>query len=309
MKNILKDKKQGDINRLSRMEKMLDFKSSQQYYEKPSENISDAKGVLKIENIPDDITISTMTIVCKTKTTFNVGNIGRYLELKQEIIFSVKYGTKPETNRTLDCKKRRRNLKNKTKKRNFYNQVSVEAKSTKGKTINIKLFSNGSIQMTGCKDIENSLDALNNLFNELHKIKAVYDPKTGKIIEKPYVNSHEMMSLQKITDLKIAMINSNFNIGFKIDRDKLFELMQKQGYVDCTYDPIIHACVNIKYESGGKAVSIFVFESGSIIITGANNGKHINDAYNFINKLLCNNYKIIYKSDVLSNSTILMYLS
>jgi TATA-box binding protein (TBP) (component of TFIID and TFIIIB) len=243
------------------------------------------------------------------ETIFNVANIGKYLELSHNKIFSVKYGSSPETNRTLDNKKKRRTLKNKKKKRNFYNQVSIEAKSDKGKIINIKLFSNGSIQMTGCKDIENSLGALNNLFNELKKIKAAYDPITKKIIDKPYVTDSSKISLDKILKLRIAMINSNFNIGFKIDRDKLFDLMHIKGHTECTYDPIIHACVNIKYDSDGKAVSIFVFESGSIIITGANNGKHICDAYNFINKLLLNNYNIVYKCDILSNSTILMYLS
>ena len=105
------------------------------------------------------------------------------------------------------------------------------------------------------------------------------------------------------------MINSNFNIGFKVDRDKLYDLIHTKNIAECSYDPIIHACVNIKYECDKKTVSIFVFESGSIIITGANNGKHILDAYNFINKLLCNNYKQIYKSNILSNSTILMYLA
>jgi hypothetical protein len=264
---------------------------------------------LQINNIPEEIIISTMTIVCKTEALFYAKNIGYYIDLIKDKICSVSYGTDKESNRAIEHKKKKRNVRNKKTKLNFYNQVSIEALSDNGSKVNIKLFSNGSIQMTGCKNIENSFNALNNLFGELKKTKAIYDPKQKKIIEKPFVDNISKLSLEKIDKIKIAMINSNFNIGFKIDRDKLYDLLQSKGYTECTYDPIIHACVNIKYDSDGKAVSIFVFESGSIIITGANNGKHILEAYNFINKLLCTNYKIIYKSDVLSNSEILMYLS
>ena len=103
------------------------------------------------------------------------------------------------------------------------------------------------------------------------------------------------------------MINSNFNIGFNIDREKLFEKLILNNY-ECTYDPIIHACVNLKYTIKSKKISIFIFESGSIIITGANNCNQILCAYNFINKYLLTNYDKIIMKNILSNSTILDYL-
>ena len=115
-----------------------------------SENITE---ILKLNKIPSDITISTMTLICRTETIFNVSNIGHYLDLSYDKIFSVKYGSLPETNRTLNCKKKRRTVNNKKKKRNFYNQASIEAKSAKGKMVNIKLFSNLSIQITEYKTI------------------------------------------------------------------------------------------------------------------------------------------------------------
>ena len=264
---------------------------------------------LKLNIIPKDIIISTMTIICKSDVTFCVKNIGYFLELGKDTIFSVNYGSDIRSNRTLNNLKKKRNIKNKKEKKNFYNQVSIVVFSEEGKKINIKLFSNGSIQMTGCKDIINSISALKKLFLQLKKVKAVYDPIDNKIIEKVFVKNDENLEITKIFNFKIAMINSNFNIGFKIDRDKLYDLITLKNIAECSFDPIIHACVNIKYECDNKTISIFVFESGSIIITGANNGKHILDAYNFINKLLCNNYKQIYKSNILSNSTIMMYLA
>jgi TATA-box binding protein (TBP) (component of TFIID and TFIIIB) len=275
-----------------------------------SDTICKIRNDLQLFDMPDDVTISTMTLVCHINAIFNVANIGNYLKLNLNKIISVKYGKTDVTNRTLIHKKQRKATKPKNKSiKNFFNQVSIETKSQKGKKINIKLFSNGAIQMTGCKDLKYSLEALNILFTELKQIKAVYDENEKKIVEKPFVTDITELNLEKLQKIKVAMINSNFNIGFKIDRDKLFQLLHSTGYENSTYDPNIHACVNVKYESGNKTVSIFVFESGAIIITGANNSKQIFEAYNFINKLLCENYKQLVKHDILSNSAILMHLA
>ena len=63
-----------------------------------------------------------------------------------------------------------------------------------------------------------------------------------------------------------------------------------QKYMDSTYDPIRHACVNIKLNHPTmKTITIFVFESGSIIIL-ARSCRQIRDAYNFINVFLLTNY-------------------
>jgi thiol:disulfide interchange protein len=68
------------------------------------------------------------------------------------------------------------------------------------------------------------------------------------------------------------MINTNFNILFQINRTKLFQLLLDNN-IDVSFDPIIHACVNIKYHlanNKNKTISVFVFESGSITIAGSN---------------------------------------
>ncbi|AYV78689.1 MAG: TATA box binding protein [Edafosvirus sp.] len=263
---------------------------------------------INLKNLPEDIIISTMTIVCKVETEFKVDNIGKYIDLSYNNIISVRYGSSLES-RSLLPKKKEKEKKKKKKKKNFYNQVSVVIKPKKNNPINVKLFNNGSIQMTGCKSLENAVEVLGKLFDKLKTVKAIVDPITvNKVIEKPFVTNYTNLSLGAVKDFRIAMINSNFNIGFKIDRDKLYGLLLENDF-ECTYDPIMHACVNIKHVySELKNISIFVFESGAIIITGANSCDHITSAYNFINKYLLSNYKEIVKSDMLTNSTILMYL-
>ena len=56
--------------------------------------------------------------------------------------------------------------------------------------------------------------------------------------------------------------------------------------IPCKYEPCIHACVNIPFlpEGSKKNIYIFVFESGSILITGAKNEHHITGAYKYINE-------------------------
>ena len=49
-----------------------------------------------------------------------------------------------------------------------------------------------------------------------------------------------------IYKFKIAMINSDFDIGFEIDRDRLFKMLLSDKH-DCSYDPSRHAGVLIRY--------------------------------------------------------------
>ncbi|AYV84672.1 MAG: TATA box binding protein [Hyperionvirus sp.] len=264
---------------------------------------------IDLDQLPEDVSISTMTITCKIKTEFNVTNIGKYIDLKYNSIVTVKHGACDDktTNRSLVFKKQTAQ-KYKKKKKSFYNQITIIIRTKKNaKGTNVKLFTNGAIQMTGVKSVEGMTEALTQTFNELKVVKAVLDPKTNKIIEKPFITNKDMLDVKNIFDLKICMINSNFDVGFNIDRDKLFDLLRGNN-IECTFDPIIHACVNIKYEHSDKTISIFVFESGAVIITGARSGTQIVAAYTFINKYLLKHYNYINKNNSLTNSTILEFL-
>ena len=109
-------------------------------------------------------------------------------------------------------------------------------------------------------------------------------------------------------------------MNFGIDRDKLYKKLKEdisqkkfngKFTIDPKYDPNRHACVNIQLfilnpelNITVKSVSIFVFEKGSIIITGAKNFKQVMSAYNFINTYLLSNYFNISSNDDLINEAI-----
>jgi TATA-box binding protein (TBP) (component of TFIID and TFIIIB) len=267
------------------------------------------KHLLNSELLPADLTIATMTVVCKFDTKFNCINIGKYISLHENKIQAVYYGdiTDKTTNRVLvQCKK-----KKKKRKKTFYNQTTVRIKSKHDdKTLNVKVFKNGAIQMTGCKTIIGCIEVLHTLCKEIRKVKGIINPDTSlDIVLKPFASDLHNVSLDNVYDLRICMINSGFDIGFNIDREALYLLLCEQG-IECKCDLDNHACVNIKYNyKDRKKVPIFVFAKGKIIITGANNCNHILEAYEFISMILLNNYQRVKNIEIVNNNDIRQFLS
>jgi len=266
---------------------------------------------IEVKNLPKGINISTMCASCKLNTRLNIPNIEKYLLLNQDDILTVKKSkdimrtliavkNKPKRIKKLDTKSK---LKD-TSKNHFYNQITVVVRVTNGQVkdinevpkINMKLFRNGSVQMSGCKSIKNINIALNKLISKLKEVKAKIED--SKIVEKSFIDDPDLISVK---DFKIDMINSNYQVSMQIDRDKLYNLLIKKK-IKSSYEPCIRACVIIKYvptveNIEQKEVSIFVFQKGNIIITGARSQSHVLSAYNYMNEILLNHKDEITKKD------------
>jgi TATA-box binding protein (TBP) (component of TFIID and TFIIIB) len=263
----------------------------------------------EIDTLPNGVSISTMCASCKLGTILNILNIEKYLELNIDDVLCVKMNK--ERIRTLipDKSKNKREKKIKLlkqekeeKSNHFYNQITVIIRIGFGSIddwekepkINLKLFKNGSIQMSGCKLIKNINIVLNKLLHKLQLVKAKIE--NGKIIEINYVECIEKL---KINNFKIDMINSNYKVNMQIDRAKLFSLLLKKK-IKSSFEPCIRACVIIKYtptidNDELKEITIFVFQKGNIIITGARRKSHIITAYNYINNILLTHSEEINK--------------
>lgn len=267
-----------------------------------SKDLYNLYSILDLSQLPKSIKISTITLTCQINTTFDNKNIENFLDLDSDIV-TIK---SLDVNKSLLITKKRRKTKTKKSKKNaFYNQVSIGIKKecdiNKKGIINIKLFINGSMQITGCKCIDDFLNTLSVLFTKLRVTKAIFDETKNIMVDKPFVGNIDELQINNIKNIKIAMINSNFNVGFSINREKLFCLLIDKN-ISCSYDPIIHACVNIKYNYDcKKKISIFVFEKGTVIITGVNNCDQILEAHKFINNYLHSNYSNIMKRSVDDN--------
>jgi TATA-box binding protein (TBP) (component of TFIID and TFIIIB) len=259
--------------------------------------------------IPKDINISTMTATCKINDfKFNCENIAKYIDLSYDDIVDIVCATeegrkrndadnKDIVYRTLPSKKH--NKREKKQKNVFYNQVSMHLniKTKISDSVHVKLFLNGSVHITGCRTADDIVETMVVILKKLKKNKAIIDRTTKQIVEKPFVSDKKYLDISYISNLKINMINTNFSMPFKINLTELYALMLKKG-IECRNDKISHACVNVKYDHAEKKISIFVFEKGSIVITGAKNGDHIKTAFEFINKFLYANYLLIVKKDL-----------
>ena len=162
----------------------------------------------------------------------------------------------------------------------------------------MKIFNNGRIQMTGLKSETMGTEAIQHLLDILLNLKE-------EIRIKICLND---TSIPKLIETNIVLINSDFDIGFKIDRENLHRSIIEKGYYS-SFEPCIYPGVNIKYyhhplvknygicscdnpcngkgkENTCKKITIAVFNSGKIIITGGQTLEHIHLAKDFITKFI-----------------------
>ena len=178
---------------------------------------------------------------------------------------------------------------------NFYNSCSIIVKASKDiKCVNIKLFNNGRITLTGSKNELDGYYACKVLLEELKRDPAIF-------IETPI----NVINTMDITNYKITMINSDFDTNFKIDLIKLLTILNNdekdlftkfnpekyRGLIIGFYwnldKPIQDGKCKCKNKCNGKGpgqgdgcckkITISIFKSGSIIITGGQLVKQIEE--------------------------------
>jgi len=272
---------------------------------------------MEINNLPDGVKVATMCSSCFLNTKLQLDNIEKYMALHENDILTVKR-TKDNVRTLIELKKPTKkslNPANKNTGNNFYNSITLIVRVTSGPTINInleprinvKLFKNGSLQMSGCKNIDNVNIVLGKI---LEKLKAIKGKIEDGIIKE--ITFAEEPSKVSINNFKIDMIYCNYKISIQIDREKLYDLLKKKK-VKCIYEPCIRACVIIKFvptqdNPDFKEVSIFIFKKGNIIITGARSRNQVIEAYKYINNIFITHSDEIEKKSDETEEEIIMHL-
>lgn len=205
-----------------------------------------------------------------------------------------------------------RSLNNDNKIKRFDNQVTIVYKANINgikSMMNTKIFKNGNIQMTGIRDIEQGRQMVENIANMIRNIYNNVEPNVVSNIDTLVPDKYQL-----------RLINSDFKIGYEIHREKLYNILGDKYMSCCSYEPCIYPAVKIKYYynldnplcdgncycskkciigkntgSGDmmcKKVTIAVFQSGCIIITGGQNIHQVDEAYKFINRVLFENDQV-----------------
>lgn len=189
----------------------------------------------------------------------------------------------------------------------FFNQSTIvvrkatNATHTQFKEVNVKLFGNGGIQMTGIPAEEFAKTTLEWLLSELNRVK----PKEGTIFAKT-------PALEKF---KVQLINSDYQVKYPILRTPLHTILSRTYGLFSTFESTIYQGVNTKYYyndqhpdpsrpgiclctkrcrgqgtgSGPgecKRITMSVFQTGKIIITGGRYLFQLEEAYRFLNAVL-----------------------
>jgi TATA-box binding protein (TBP) (component of TFIID and TFIIIB) len=185
----------------------------------------------------------------------------------------------------------------------FFNQATlvvrkINPSNGEWKEVNLKLFANGGVQVTGIVSKEFAEDVLQWTIKELAQLP-------GNTFTTP----------PAISKFAVQLINSDFKVGAMFNRDKLHELLTRRYGLLSMLESTIYQGVNTKYyynksmkdktrpgqclcntfckgqgtgdgEGECKRVTMSFFQTGNIIITGARDMDQINEAYVFVNKFL-----------------------
>ena len=240
----------------------------------------------------EHLRISTMTAISSINSDIDLNNLFKNSVINDTLTY-IQHGSLGSKG-TPNKKKRKQRIPK--KQTSFFNQVTLHIYCNK--CVNVKLFNNGKIQMTGLKYETHGEEVLQKLLPYLHMIDST--------------NETKVLSNDKIeySPFNIALINSDFSIGYKVKREVVHREIVDAGMYS-SYEPCIYPGVNIKYyynedtdhgvclcndmcngkgcgkgDGNCKKITIVVFKSGEIMITGARSRTHLTVCYDFISKFL-----------------------
>jgi len=251
---------------------------------------------------PTPYRVSTITCNATVSTQVNLPIFFEHVRIQPNEILWSEFGKR---NKGTNVKKR---VNNSEEKKSFDNQVTVILYMKDGYYPNIKIFRNGSIQMTGIRTEADGHIAINKIANEIKYIADNFDQNV--VGDKNAISG---------TDFTIRMINCDFGFPFKIRRKNLHQLLISDKYMNsCSFQPLTYPGVKLQYfwnkqyntknglcncktpcygsgQGECKKVTVSVFDSGKILITGANSFDQVNDAYAYICKVIKNNQRELMK--------------
>ena len=173
------------------------------------------------------------------------------------------------------------------------------------KEIHVKVFNTGKLEIPGIQNEE--------IFKLiLDMILVTLQPHVETILEYKK-NSNETV-----------LINSNFNCGFYINREKLFDILKFKYNIQAMYDPCSYPGIQCKFyynpniditlQTGSQIseenkllypniiiVSFMIFRTGSILIVGKCDENVLIIIYNYLKQLLITEYSLICQQNIKIN--------
>ena len=192
----------------------------------------------------------------------------------------------------------------KKKKGAFYNCfviiMRIKIDNENYKECHVKIFNTGKIEIPGIKHNTLLKKVLNNILILLNDLNIV--------------------DIDFKDTIETVLINSNFNCGYSINRDKLAKILKQKYSLNVSYDPCSYPGIMCKFyydkfdsktngiENKNKKscflISFMIFRTGSILVVGKATEKVLYYIYNFIKNILNNEFREIYNNSVIQEKTV-----
>ena len=204
----------------------------------------------------DEITISTKTVIGISNLKIDLNKFFDYMPITDYTPVEKKRGRKRKIQivsninklpvGSIICIQKKKDLRGVClKKKNassrtddkdyFLHSISLVIMIEDNKTINMKVSSNGKLQITGCKNDNHYITAVVSVFNTMKEVEKWTNEKL-----------FEMNGEHLEVVFNTVMQNMDFNIGFRIDRHRLDKFIMKNTDYTSVFECSLSTGVNIK---------------------------------------------------------------
>jgi TATA-box binding protein (TBP) (component of TFIID and TFIIIB) len=168
------------------------------------------------------------------------------------------------------------------------------------KEFHVKVFNTGELDIPG---IQSETD---------------FETVLKMVIDTLQPHIEEPLSYKQISDT--VLINSNFNCGFFIDREALFDILRSKYNIQSIFDPCSYPGIQCKFyynnnicirqdgvqnskmikeqEHASTRVSFMIFRTGSVLIVGKCNEQILMEIYTFLVTILKTEYSQIRQANI-----------
>lgn len=202
---------------------------------------------------PSWLKITTITMICKRARATDVERFRKVFDHVRTIKMSPGRGRPSAYEWSLGNTK-------------FYNQITLVNRDGFSRR-SVKLFKNGTVHVTGCTDVVDCHRCIKQVNLLFEKIAGVPTQETDE-------------------NFQVVMINSSFTMNYKLNLHEVEKCFKEHPsvFTETHFEPGDYSAVKIKFQPSYdmKQVTTSIFNTGNIIVTGAQTYKEIAYAYNLV---------------------------
>ena len=175
------------------------------------------------------------------------------------------------------------------------------------KEYHVKIFNTGKLKIPGVQNEEIFQNILNYII----------------LLLQPFLQDKLFYAKKSVN----VLINSNFNCGFYVNLEKLYDILKYNYNIQCVYDPCSYPGLQCKFHhdtcnnkitgeqqnnmtikeskksNNNIIISFMIFRTGSILIVGLCEEDILYKVYDFIKNILTKEYSVIYLKNIENENT------